>query len=247
VVFPGEAGACAAGSVSTFVPVYKPTPPYAGACTADQLDAVMRDCFDPTTDSQAACDAWGNDSRNRDCRSCWSGPVAGVPSTTTWAPYVFVDNPGQTTYVNVSGCIVLTAPSELPCAQTIQNDFACELDACEGNCPVPTEGNATRAVAELESCFASANVGGCSVYAAGAKACRKSTATGPSAFCFDAEKEEPDALHEYFTLACGVAPAGDDAGLPSDAGMSGNEAGDDAGDGVDASAGADASADGDIE
>jgi hypothetical protein len=229
-----DASACAPGSVSTFVPVYKPTAPYAGACTADQLDAVMRDCFDPSTNSQRACDAWSSDSGNHDCRSCWSGPVASVPQVTTWAPYVFVANPGQTTYVNVSGCIVLADPTELPCAQTIQNDFACELDACEGNCPVPVAGSSANAVRALDGCFAAANVGGCSVYAEGAKACRKSAAGGASGFCFDAETGDSQALLEYFTLACGVAPAIDAGAGPPDAGNPGLDGGDDRDASVDA-------------
>jgi hypothetical protein len=135
----------------------------------------------------------------------------------TSAPYGYIKNPGQTTYINVSGCIVLAAPNELPCAQAIQNDFACELDACEATCPVPASGSTTNAVMALESCFESANMGGgCAVYAKGAAGAMGATAcaarlaaSGPAAFCFDAEMEEPEALLEYFTLACGAPPPGD--------------------------------------
>jgi hypothetical protein len=238
--------------------VYKPTPPYAGACTADQLASVIGDCFDPSTDSQSACDAWEGDSRNSACRGCWSGPIAGTPAA-TWAPYVFLDNPGQTTYVNVSGCIVLADPSELSCAQTIQNDFACELAACEASCPVPIAGSTTNAVIELENCFKSVDLGGCSMYATGATgatACRETlAANGPSVFCFEAEQGEPQALLAYFTLACGVAPPADsdaetqpDGGPPlADAGVSadtesdaGTDAVSDGGAGIASDGGADA-------
>jgi hypothetical protein len=235
-----DASACAPGNVSSFVPVYKPSPRYADACTTDQLATVIRDCFDSATDSQRACDAWGANSRNRDCFECWSGPITSATSdaaaTTTWAPYGFVKNPGQTTYVNVSGCIVLAAPNELPCAQAIQNDFACELDACEATCPVPASGSTTSAMTALEGCFESANEGsGCAVYAKGAAGAMGATAcaarlaaSGPAAFCFDAEMEEPQALLEYFTLACGAPPPedggeGGEAGGASDA-ASGSEA-----------------------
>jgi hypothetical protein len=151
----------------------------------------------------------------------------------TSAPYGYIKNPGQTTYVNVSGCIVLAAPNELPCAQAIQNDFACELDACEATCPVPASGSTTNAVIALQSCFESANVrGGCAVYAngaagaMGATACAARLAAGPAAFCFDAEMEEPQALLEYFTLACGAPPPGDggEGGEP-DAAFASPEAG----------------------
>jgi hypothetical protein len=242
-----DGSACAPGDVSSFVPVYKPSPRYADACTPDQLAAVIRDCFDPATDSQSACDVWGRASGNQACLNCWSGPV----TTSTWAPYLYVDSEGETTYVNVSGCVVLADPSQLPCAETIQNDFACDLDACEENCPIPTDGSASYAVAALENCFDSADMGGgCSVYsagAAGAQACRATlAASGPAAFCFDAEKGGPQALLQYFTLACGAAPPVDGGEAGPDAGaVSPSEAGDSNVAGADASAdGTDASADG---
>jgi len=232
-----DASTCAPGNVSSFVPVYKPSPRYADACTTDQLAAVIRDCFDPATDSQPSCDAWGANSRNRDCFECWSGPITSATSdaaaTTTWAPYAYIKNPGQTTYVNVSGCIVLAAPNELPCAQAIQNDFACELDACEATCPVPASGSTTSAVTALETCFQSANMGGgCAVYdkgaagAMGATACAaRLAASGPAAFCFNAEMEEPQALLEYFTLACGAPPPEDGGEGEPEGGFAAPEAG----------------------
>ncbi len=256
---PVDATSCAPGSVSTFVPVYKPTPRYADKCTAKQLETVVDDCFDPATDSQSACNAWASDARNSACRGCWSGPAESMSSstdtgsTTTWTPYIFVANPGQTTYVNVSGCIALADPSELPCAQTIQNDFACELDACGASCPVPISGSTANAMNALEACFVSADMGGCSIYATEAKACRKTVAAdSAAAFCLDAEKEDPDALLEYFTLACGEAPPGGDAGAgdaapgidgavfagPDATSGSGDAGGDDAG--IDDSGGSDA-------
>jgi hypothetical protein len=229
-----DGSACAPGSVATFLPAYNPSSSYADACTADQLAAVIHDCFDPSTDSQAACDAWESDSRNHACLACWSGPIVAMPSgvtappASTWAPYLYVDSPGQTTYVNVSGCIVLADPSQLNCAQDIQYDFSCDLLACEANCPVPTAGSFVSAEVALEACFESANRpagGGCSMYATAAAACRETLgSSGSAAFCFDAEQEQPQALLQYFTLACGAAPPAEDAGSVTDAGEPSPEA-----------------------
>src|SRR5580658_7839193 len=132
---------CLPGDVSSFLPVYnKPTGPYLGACTTDQLASLVTDCFaDSATTSR--CDGWIATSSNAQCSSCW----AGLASSTSGAPVLYPE-PGALYVVNEGACIALSDPSALTCAQETEYAFECELAACVPFCPITadTTGDTTK-------------------------------------------------------------------------------------------------------
>jgi len=203
---------CAPGDISGWKPVaHGQIGPHANVCSVSQLTTLVADCF-ASTSSTVACDAFYNDPANTTCNGCWSGPVTAA----NWAPFLYVDNPGQSTYTNVAGCIALSDPTEKSCAAATEVGFECLLAACQASCPVPSTGDPTAAIAAFTQCFADAECGVCAKYSAPADSCGMAIATGggPAAYCSTANSSA-DALLQYFILACGPPPT--DAGAPGDA------------------------------
>ncbi len=194
--------ACGPADVSAFVPVWDPpVGPDEGACTDAQLAGLITACFAAFATS-ANCTAWEDEPANLGCLGCWSGPE----TASRWAPYLYVNNPGETDYLNIAGCVALADPSNLVCAESLQAALQCEFAACLGPCPVPN--NATpdqTAAAEqaLTSCYDRSDKGGCEALVNAASACAEGLEDGgPAAFCFRAG-QQTSALNQFFTLACG--------------------------------------------
>ncbi len=208
----GVAGSCSPGDVSQFTPSWKPpVGPHTGDCNDAQLDAVIASCFDPGTSSQKNCNAWFADPTNAGCGKCWAGPV----TASKWAPFVYAQNPGESNYVNVSGCIALSEPTELQCAQSFQAAFTCGMAACLANCPVPQTGDTAKALQDLRACYVTADANGCQTFATLVDKCGAPLVdAGAASFCFAAETDNT-ALRQLFSLACGPAPT--DAGLDAGA------------------------------
>jgi hypothetical protein len=241
VIIPiSDGSSCGPGSLANFTPTWAPPVQMPGACSDAQLTNLIASCFDMAA-TQAQCDAWLQDPNNKTCFHCWAGPV----TATSWAPYVYALNQGETDYINLGGCVELTDPSQDACAKTLQAAFTCEMAACLANCPVPSGtipdgGDATvdagtvdptvrtAAIMALNSCYDQADVGGCKTFADAAATCSNPLMEGGSgaAFCFQAATDN-NALKQLFTLACGGtasdAGAGDSGG--SDSGADSSEDG----------------------
>jgi len=219
-------GTCTPGDVMTFTPTWHPpTGPYTGACTDAQLDALIKDCFVAAA-TAGTCNAWLADSNNTACTACWVGQPS--PTAMSWAPFLYVDNPGQVDFVNVAGCLVLADPSLYTCAHSIEAMFTCDLAACQANCPVPQNASTVdveAAESTLSACFEAANETGCEQFAELAAPCIPSpdagfVDAGPASFC-SSVGSDPVSLRTYFDLACGVPHDDADAGVAYDGGDGG--------------------------
>ncbi len=192
-----------------------------GTCTDTQLNDLIAACFDSQQASAAACGAWEHDPANQACAACWLGPVT---ATKSWAPFLYADNPGETDYINIGGCVALADPSNVTCGKAVQAELQCELKACLQQCTVPAfsadAGNASRvedASSALYACYSAADQGGCQSYASAASACAAGIEDGgTSAFCFAANKDSGSLL-QLFQLACGTVQVAD-GGPPVDSG-----------------------------
>jgi hypothetical protein len=212
---PGDAGppppSCSPADVSSFTPTWKPpVGPYTGACTSVQLDKLITSCFD-TSSTQAMCDTWVQNAANAACLTCWLGPM----KADHWAPIVYTNNPGETDYVNFPGCVELADPQLIACAQAIEANITCDLQACLSNCPVPQDPASTMrsaSITALNACFGVADLSGCTTFSDPANKCVGTLDGGTASFCLSASKD-PMALRQFFGLACGAAPTG-----PPDAG-----------------------------
>jgi len=212
----GLGSTCSPGDVSGFLPVYnKPTGPYVGACTTDQLASLVTDCFADSA-TTARCAAWTGESSNTQCSSCW----AGLASSTSGAPVLYPE-PGASYVINEGACIALSDPSALTCAQETEYAFECELAACVPLCPV-TGDNTAKSDEALTNCFETAASGGCSTYGPKVEACQSLLVGGPAYYCRNATDPEAhplDLLH-YLEVACGPLPADGGAEPEYDSGVS---------------------------
>jgi hypothetical protein len=210
---------CGPANVSAFTPTwFPPVGPGTGACTDAQITGLINGCFGANGTSMA-CGAWYADPNNQACFACTEGPV----TATTWAPFVYARNPGETDYVNIGGCVALAQPAALACAKSIQAEFTCEMAACLTACPIPggpdagvADGGAVKAaVAALYSCYNYVDQTSCKTYVDAVSACATPMFnSGPTAFCYAANKDTT-ALRQLFTLACGSsAPADGGADAP---------------------------------
>jgi hypothetical protein len=199
--------ACGPADVAAFVPTWDPpTGPHLGACTEAQLQALISACFSAFA-TEENCTAWEEEPANQACLGCWSGPV----TATRWAPYLYVNNPGETDYVNVAGCVALADPDKLPCAEALEAAFQCELAACLGPCPVPNIGTPEQietAEEALGDCQDRSDQGGCEALVAQGTACGVPLEdAGPAAFCFLTGRQTT-ALLQLFALVCGAKDGG---------------------------------------
>jgi hypothetical protein len=199
---------CAPGSLADFKPTdHGQIGPYANQCTVTQLTDVVADCFAPSA-TMPACDSWVNDMSNNGCLACWAGNVTAA----NWAPVLYVDNPGQSTYDNVAGCFALSDPTQAACAKTNEYAFECAIAACETSCPVPVMGEDMQsAIDAFTQCFGAAACGECASYTNPAQDCGSAILSGggPAAYCTDINMNSADFL-KYAILACGPPPS--DAG-----------------------------------
>jgi hypothetical protein len=211
----GLGNTCVPGDVSGFLPVYnKPTGPYVGACTPDQLASLVTDCFADSA-TKARCDGWIAASSNTQCSSCW----AGLASSTSGAPVLYPE-PGAPYVINEGACIALSDPSALTCAQETEYAFECQLAACVPFCPIT--GDAAKSDEALTNCFETAASGGCSTYGPSVDACQNVLVGGPAYYCRNATDPEAhplDLLH-YLEVACGAPPADGGAEPEYDSGVS---------------------------
>lgn len=221
---PPPQSTCIPGSVSSFLPVYKtPIGPYAGACSATQLQGLVASCFGDQTDE---CMRWVED--NGPCAYCAVGPAWAEGGKPLLVP---VD--GAVYVVNEAACIALSDPSELTCAEETEYAFECEVQACALFCPIGPDATGADQAA-LNDCFDAAFRGGCWTYGEGAKKCQETLADGPAAYCHEVAAKPTahsgrELLH-FLALACGPSLANGDGG--DDAG---SEQGEDAGAAADGS------------
>ena len=197
---------CGPDDAATFTPVWNPpVGPHEGACTTAQLASLVAACFAAfaTVDN---CTAWEDEPANLKCLGCWAGPT----TASRWAPYLYAKNPGESDYLNVSGCVALADPAAVPCAKKLEAALECELAVCLPSCPVPNAASPDEtATAEeaLGGCYDRVDEGRCSAYASAASACAPALeGAGPAAFCF-AASGNTNALLDFFTLACGPGAA----------------------------------------
>jgi hypothetical protein len=193
---------CGPADVGAFAPTWDPpVGPHQGACSSAQLESLVSACFAAFATS-ANCTAWEEEPANLKCLGCWSGPV----TASQWAPYLYVNNPGETDYVNVAGCVALADPGQIACAKSLEAALQCELDACLGPCPVPNSGTPDQTqVAEeaLTSCYDRVDQGGCKAIVDRGTQCGQALLDGGAAsFCFQTGRQT-GALLQFFALACG--------------------------------------------
>jgi hypothetical protein len=216
-------GTCFPGQVTNFMPTWHPpVGPYLGLCSDMQIVKLIAACFAPAA-AQQTCDAWLADATNATCLGCWAGPAS--TTAASWAPFLYADNPGQSDYVNVAGCLELADPTQTLCAHALEAAFSCELAACLDNCSVPMSGTMAEQMAAtnaLQACMSQADSGGCYPLAMAAAPCIPTldggiatSDAGPATFCYDTPNDS-DALRKYFDLACGPGPA--EAGKGPDGG-----------------------------
>jgi hypothetical protein len=202
---PDAIPACGPADASAFEPTWDPpVGPHEGACTDAQLEGLISACFAAFATTEN-CTAWEEEPTNLRCLGCWSGPV----TARTWAPYLYVNNPGETDYVNVAGCVALADPVALACARSLEAALQCEFAACLGPCPVPNGGTPDQiAAAEqaLSDCYDRADESVCKTLVDEGTQCGQPLEdAGPASFCFLTGRST-SALLQLFSLACGGAP-----------------------------------------
>jgi len=188
----GNAGACQAGVVSTYVPgTYQAaTGAWQGVCVDDGQDLIGQyydACFGDSATS-AACAAFKTTSTaSAACAACILTPV----SAAHLGPII---DYGGFVGKNTAGCIELVEPGGMPCATAVQAAAGCELQACQANCPVT---NSASLDAYYE-CATEADNTGCASYYAMA-ACGREVDGGASGICQSAAfKDFYDAVVPLF-------------------------------------------------
>jgi hypothetical protein len=215
-----EAGGCHPGYVVTFQSSpneYHPaTAAWQGVCTQAETDTFYADCLGSTATS-SACAGFKSDSRYSVCVACIETPQ----SASHYGPLV---DYGSFIAPNVAGCIELTDPNGLACATKIQTATACELAACQANCPV---NGSPDSLAAYDSCTKAADDGVCQSYALAASSCRRAEQdSGLSAPCLNSDFASY--YSEVVPVFCGTEPPGTDAQasaadayVPADSGADG--------------------------
>jgi hypothetical protein len=157
-----DASACSPGDVGAFQPdPYHPaTAAWQNVCTPAQIGGFYDACLGQNA-TKAICDAFTSDPTATRCAGC----ILTSDDLTHYGP--LIDHMETFITTNVAGCIELTDPQGLVCARAIQALAACELLACQANCPV--EDTATRA--SYDACAAQADQTGCKTYTTLVTAC----------------------------------------------------------------------------
>ncbi len=122
------------GSTSALVPSFNPLPK--GACSLEQIQNIVNECFGGDPDaSTTACANLIQGSTAYD--NCVTGCLFTDWTRANWGAMVALTNPGESDFFNVGGCFVATDPSLSKCATDLQEQLECELFACQASCPVP--------------------------------------------------------------------------------------------------------------
>jgi hypothetical protein len=153
----------------------------------------------------ADCDAFKKTPSNAACAACVLTPY----TADRLGPILTF---GEFVGGNVAGCIEVTTPSDLLCAQKVQALSDCEIDACQANCPVTDP----QSLVDRQHCASEATkMGLCFAYAGMASACQAAEAdAGLAEPCMNTGfKAFYDAVVPLF---CGQATV--DAGAQLDAG-----------------------------
>jgi len=143
------------------------------ACTAAMIGDFYSSCLSPVA-TQATCSQnWGSseDAAHQTCQSC----LVTDSQQPTWGALV---NFGPTVSLNVGGCIQLLDPSQMGCAQAVQQADACEHQACDVKCPVSDSAS----FADYQQCIDAAANGECGTYGTAAQ-CQNGEDAGPAAAC----------------------------------------------------------------
>ncbi|HEY4015982.1 MAG TPA: hypothetical protein VGM06_21750 [Polyangiaceae bacterium] len=156
-----DASACSPGDVGAFQPdpYRSATAAWQNVCRPDQITAFYDACLGANA-SATACNAFKGDTTTSRCAACILTPDT-LPH---YGP--LIDHRSFIT-TNVAGCIELTDPQGLLCARSLQALGACELAACQANCPVAD----TASRASYDACAAQADNGGCDTYTTLATTC----------------------------------------------------------------------------
>lgn len=155
---PGDGNVCTpSSSVRGFIPSgsYRFANPVSGACTADQIKQYYDACFGASS-SPATCALFTQASINATCSSC----IVTSSSAAAYGPLV---KTGSLVLGNVAGCIELTEPSLLLCAESAQARAACEVAGCAANCPVMENEPSTLAAYNACAAAVDADVNACGI------------------------------------------------------------------------------------
>jgi hypothetical protein len=208
------ASSCHASDVSAYVPAtyqsaVAPSAACLGADGGETWDAFFDACLGPDK-SKTSCDAFTATPSNAACAAC----VLTSYTSSRLGPIV---DYGDFVGGNVAGCIELTTPADLPCAEEVQALTNCEIAACEANCPVSDEAS----LAARESCSSSVDAVGCYSFNQSASSCRAAEVdAGVANPCMDgAFKDFYEAVVPFF---CGRTAL--DASAVFDASASGDAA-----------------------
>ncbi|MGA2448740.1 MAG: hypothetical protein ABTD50_08710 [Polyangiaceae bacterium] len=201
-----DSGGCHPGYVVAFQSspnAYHPaTAAWQGVCSSTETAAFYSDCLGSNA-TTSACSAFKIDASHALCIACIETPV----TASHYGPLV---DYGSFVAPNVAGCIELTDPNGLSCATQIQTASACELAACEVNCPVSGSADSLKA---YDSCTGAADQGVCESYALAASACRRAEQdSGLSAPCLNSDFS--GYYSEVVPIFCGTQSPGVDAESP---------------------------------
>jgi hypothetical protein len=140
-----------------------PTPEYRHAkheptaCSLPAITAFDTACLGANS-SMTACMTFMT--ANATCYAC----LVSQATDATWGPVYLANNIYQ---ANLGGCIELTDPANVSCAQAQEYSELCEHAACDMQCPVTTSASFTA----YQECTAAADQEACSQYTTAAVNC----------------------------------------------------------------------------
>ena len=157
---------CAPSDLSGFTPPsYAPPKHVPGACTGAQISGFLDACF-RTGHTKTSCDTFAATipSTCADCLATpWNAPARGAAVL-----YQGAAGDHGVRALNVSGCLALVGGAAgLDCAKKLEIEEACELAACNANCPVTDNAS----FQPWAACVTSADSAACRPYTAPATTC----------------------------------------------------------------------------
>jgi hypothetical protein len=179
------------------------------ACSTLLIHDYYASCLDPSSTLDGCNQSWGagEDVDHATCQSC----ILTLSSASERGPLVDYGTGGDggaggTVSVNVAGCVETLDPSQLPCAEAVQQADECQHAACDTVCPVSD----LASFAEWQRCIdASALAPGsaeCAPYLASA-ACVNGDDAGPAAACVTGTTFEDEFL-AIATVFCAAGAGG---------------------------------------
>jgi hypothetical protein len=172
---PADGASCFAQALPGFQPMWVPPRPTISPCTSTQISTFVADCLGT---GMASCSTFQMDPTNASCLNCLNTPLS-TPSApqSVYGPLLQGMN---FALLNIGGCIALTDPCQLACAEVWEAKTQCEVAACGSVCPVT---DATSGAA-YEACISEADGCSCLPQASEAEACEQALLIGPAAECF---------------------------------------------------------------